>query len=90
MQSFVSDLSSSYSNAVCACRYVHDDVSVGEADDQAVLGRIVLVLGLGDQALAGIVVGLALLPPLVLGLEAAARLSVLIVLSSSYSITEKK
>ena len=35
-----------------------DDVLVGEADDQAVLGRIVLVLGLGDQPLARIVVGL--------------------------------
>jgi hypothetical protein len=51
---------------------LHDDVAVGEADDQAVLGRIVLVLGLGDEPLAGIVVGLAGLSPLVLGLEAAA------------------
>ena len=49
-----------------------DDVAVGEADDQAVLGRIVLVLGLGDQALAGIVVGLALSSAAVLGLEATA------------------
>lgn len=51
---------------------LHDDVAVGEADHQAVLGSIVLVLGLGDQALASIVVGLALSSPLVLGLEAAA------------------
>ena len=38
-----------------------DDVLVGEADDEAVLGRIVLVLGLGDQPLTRIVVGYALL-----------------------------
>jgi len=35
------------------------------------LGRV-LVLGLGDQALASIVVGLSFPPALVLGLEAAA------------------
>lgn len=51
-----------------------DDVAVGEADDQAVLGRVVLVLGLGDQTLAGIVVGLSLATALELGLEAAATL----------------
>lgn len=34
-----------------------DDVLVGEADDKTVLGRIVLVLRLGDQPLARIVVG---------------------------------
>lgn len=38
-----------------------DDVLVREADDEAVLGRIVLVLGLGDQPLTGIVVGCMLL-----------------------------
>jgi hypothetical protein len=38
-----------------------DDVLVGETDDEAVLGRIVLVLGLGDQPLTGIVVGCRLL-----------------------------
>lgn len=53
--------------------YVHDDVAVGEPDDQAVLGRIVLVLGLGDEALASVVVGLARLSALVLGLEAAVQ-----------------
>lgn len=47
-----------------------DDVLVGEADDHAVLGSIVLVLGLGDEALAGVVVGLSLLSALVLGLVA--------------------
>ena len=36
-----------------------DDVLVGEADDEAVLGRIVLVLRLGDQPLTGIVIGCA-------------------------------
>jgi hypothetical protein len=36
-----------------------DDVLVGEADDEAVLGRIVLVLRLSDQPLTGIVVGYA-------------------------------
>ena len=36
-----------------------DDVLVGEADDQAVLGRIVLVLRLGDQPLTRIVIGCA-------------------------------
>ena len=45
-----------------------DDVAVGEANDESVLRGVVLVLGLGDQALAGIVVGLALLAALVLGL----------------------
>lgn len=48
-----------------------DDVAVGEADDQAVLGGVVLVLGLGDQALTGIVVGLTLTATTVLGLVAA-------------------
>jgi hypothetical protein len=36
-----------------------DDVLVGEADDEAVLGRVVLVLRLGDQPLTGIVIGCA-------------------------------
>jgi hypothetical protein len=34
-----------------------DDVLVGEADYEAVLGRIVLVLRLGDQPLTSVVVG---------------------------------
>jgi hypothetical protein len=37
-----------------------DDLTVGDADDKAVLGRGVLVLGLGDKALTGVVVGLSL------------------------------
>jgi hypothetical protein len=35
-----------------------DDIAVGESNDEAVFGRIVLVLGLGDQTLTGIVIGL--------------------------------
>lgn len=50
---------------------LHDDVLVGETDNESVLGSIVLVLGLGDEALAGVVVGLALSAALELGLEAA-------------------
>jgi hypothetical protein len=37
-----------------------DDVLVGETDDHSVLGRVVLVLGLNDKSLSGIVVGLTL------------------------------
>lgn len=51
-----------------------DDVAVGEADDQAVLGSVVLVLGLGDQALAGVVVGLARASTAVLDLVAPEKL----------------
>jgi hypothetical protein len=36
-----------------------NDVLVREADDHPVLGRIVLVLGLGDQPLTSIVIGCA-------------------------------
>ena len=44
------------------------DILVGEAHDHAVLGRVVLVLVLGDQAQACAVVGLTLSPALVLDL----------------------
>eukprot|EP01137_Pigoraptor_chileana_P005004 Opistho-2@47464 len=47
-----------------------DDRLVGEADDKAVLGRVVLVLVLDNQALAGIVVRLALSATTVLDLVA--------------------
>lgn len=47
-----------------------DDVGVGEADDEAVLGGVVLVLVLDDQTLTSIVVGLALTSAAVLDLEA--------------------
>jgi hypothetical protein len=55
---------SGHENLVTANLRVDDlgnDVLVGETDDEAVLGRIVLVLGLGDQPLTGIVVGCMLL-----------------------------
>jgi hypothetical protein len=52
---------------------LHDDVTVGEADHQAVLGCIVLVLGLGDETLARIVVGLSCATALVLSLVATVR-----------------
>lgn len=52
---------------------LHDDVAVGETDDEAVLGRIVLVLGLGDETLTGIVIGLSLTTALVLSLVATAN-----------------
>jgi hypothetical protein len=47
-----------------------DDVAVGETHNETVLGSVVLVLGLGDQALTGIVVGLALSAAAVLSLVA--------------------
>ena len=47
-----------------------DDIFVGEADDEAVFGSIVLVLGLSDETLAGIVVGLSCATTLILGLVA--------------------
>ena len=47
-----------------------DDIAVGEADDQAVLGSVILVLGLGDETLSGVVVGLTRPTTLVLGLVA--------------------
>lgn len=37
-----------------------DDVLVGESDDETVLGAVVLVLGLCDETLSGVEVGLAL------------------------------
>jgi len=55
------------------CDDLSDDVAVCEADDEAVLGSIVLILGLGDQALAGVVVSLASAATLVLDLVAPER-----------------
>lgn len=43
-------------------------IAVGEADDETVLGGVVLVLRLGDQTLTGVVVGLSLSSSAVLGL----------------------
>lgn len=53
------------------------DVLVGETDNKAVLGGVVLVLGLGNKALPGVVVGLTLPATAVLDLvsrEVGARL----------------
>jgi len=50
---------------------LRNDIAVGEADNQTVFRRVVLVLGLGDQTLASIVVGLPLATTLIFGLEAA-------------------
>ena len=47
-----------------------DDLLVGEANDKAVLGCIVLVLRLCDETLASVVVRLPFTPPAVLDLEA--------------------
>lgn len=49
---------------------LHDDIAVGETNDETVLWSIVLVLGLGDKALASIVVGLSGTTALVLSLVA--------------------
>lgn len=47
-----------------------NDVRVGETNDKAILGRVILVLVLNDQALASIVVSLALASAAVLDLVA--------------------
>jgi hypothetical protein len=47
---------------------LHNNIAVGESDNETVLWRIVLVLGLGDEALTGIVIGLSNTTALVLGL----------------------
>lgn len=46
-----------------------DDLGVGEPDNKPVLGRVVLVLGLGYQSLPGVVVGLSFSSPPRLDLE---------------------
>ena len=53
-----------------------DNILIGEADNEAILGSVVLVLGLGDETFAGVVVGLPCSTTLVLGLVAAAPSSV--------------
>ena len=53
-----------------------DNILIGEADNEAILGSVVLVLGLGDETFAGVVVGLPFSTTLVLGLVAAAPSSV--------------
>lgn len=53
-----------------------DNIFVGEADNEAVLGSVVFVLGLSDKTLAGVVVGLSCSTTLILGLVATVLLSV--------------
>lgn len=53
-----------------------DDVFVGEADNETILWGVVFVLSLGDEPLAGVVIGLSCSTTLILGLEAAVLLSV--------------
>ena len=48
---------------------LYDNLLVGEADDETVLGGVVLVLRLGDETLASVVVRLPFTPPTVLDLE---------------------
>ena len=50
--------------------HLGDDVGVGDTDNEAVLGAVVLVLVLGNEPLAGTVIGLTLTPAPVLDLEA--------------------
>ena len=51
-----------------------DDIFVGEANDEAVLGGIVFVLGLSDETLTSVIIGFARTTTLVLGLEATAAM----------------
>ena len=60
-----------------------DNILVCEADNEAIFGSVVFVLCLGDETLAGVVVGLPCSTTLVLGLVAATLLSV----ASCFSIT---
>ena len=53
-----------------------NDVFIGETNNEAVLGSVVFVLGLSDETLAGVIVGLSCSATLVLGLVAAVLLSV--------------
>lgn len=50
--------------------YLRDDVPVREAHDKPVFGGVVLVFGLGDEALAGVVIGFTLATAFILGLVA--------------------
>jgi hypothetical protein len=48
-----------------------DDITIGEADYQAVFGSIVLVFSLSDETFAGVVVGLSRAATLVFRLVSA-------------------
>ena len=47
-----------------------NNVLIGEANDQAIFGSIVFVLGLGDETLTSVVIGFSCTTTLVLCLEA--------------------
>lgn len=49
---------------------LNDDIAIGEADNKTIFRRIILVLGLGNETLAGVVVRLSGTTALVLGLVA--------------------
>lgn len=53
-----------------------DNILVGEADNESILGSVVFVLSLSDETLAGVVVGLSCSTTLVFGLVATILLSV--------------
>ena len=53
-----------------------DDILISEANNEAILGSVVFIFCLGDETLAGVVVGLACSTTLVFGLVAAMLLSV--------------
>lgn len=50
---------------------LNDDITIGKADYKTVFRSRVFVLGLGDEAFAGVVVGLTITAAFVFGLEAA-------------------
>ena len=51
-----------------------DDIFVGEADDETVLGGIVFVLGLGNETLASVIIGFTCTTTLVFGLVATGNI----------------
>lgn len=54
------------------CDDLNDNIPVSEADDEAVFGGVVFVLGLSNKTLAGVIVGFTCATTLVFGLVAAA------------------
>lgn len=53
-----------------------DNVFIGEANNEAILGSVIFVLGLSNETLAGVVVSFSFTTTLVLGLVAAVLLLV--------------
>lgn len=50
---------------------LNDDITVGKADYETVFRSRVFVLGLGNEAFTGVIVGFAIAAAFVFGLEAA-------------------